>query len=199
MKKKKTSVKNTKKAVKTTAVTCCTTNNKMLICGLLAAVALMVIYLLMASSKNNYSARNIVIPTVAPKPTPTKEQLVTFVKDAVALVKEQGEKAYPLFRQQGGRWWQENSYIFVYDLNGKTLVLPPQTQIEGTNRWNTKDENGLYYVREMINQLKKASSGWITYVYPKPGETTASPKTSYFEKVKVGSKYILVGSGMYLK
>lgn len=128
-----------------------------------------------------------------------KSALVSFVNKGANLIASKGTKAYPEFRKKGSQWWTGDSYLFVYDLNGKTLVLPPQQNLEGTNRMNVADSNGVYFVKEMVNTLKNADSGWISYSYPKPGETTPSPKLSYFQKVSVGKQTVLVGSGIYLK
>lgn len=126
-------------------------------------------------------------------------KLVDFVDRAAVLISETGEKAYPKLRTKNSEWWNGDSYLFVYDVTGKTLVLPPQPTVEGTNRWSIKDQNGVFYVREMIKQLADKDSGWVGYVYPKPGETTASSKLSYFKKVTFGNKTVLVGSGIYIK
>lgn len=128
-----------------------------------------------------------------------KAVLVSFVDRAANLVSLEGVKAYPEFRKKGNQWWTGDSYLFVYDLNGKTLVLPTQPDLEGTNRMNVKDANGVYFVKDMVNTLKNTDFGWISYSYPKPGETTPSLKLSYFRKVSVGKQTVLVGSGMYLK
>ncbi|MGI5826827.1 MAG: cache domain-containing protein [Patescibacteria group bacterium] len=126
-------------------------------------------------------------------------QLTAFVDSAAELVKTQGENAFPELRKKDSKWWTGESYIFVYDLSGKTLVLPPTPEVERTNRWNTKDAEDVYYVREMINQLKNNDSGWLQYHYQKPGEVVPSPKLAYFKKVNMGGKNVLVGSGIYYK
>lgn len=52
-------------------------------------------------------------------------------------------------------------------------------------------------VREMIEMLKTRESGWIDYMWPKPGETKPSKKWSYIKKVKMGKETLLVGAGIY--
>lgn len=131
--------------------------------------------------------------------TDEKTKLVAFVNKAVTLVSNQGPKAFTEFRKQNTQWWTGESYIFVYDMNGKTLVLPAQQNLEGTNRMGTKDADGVYFVKEMLNTLKNSSSGWLTYSYPKPGESNPSPKVSFFRKATFGNQVFLVGSGIYTK
>lgn len=128
----------------------------------------------------------------------TRTEVVKFVEDAALLVAQNPSKAYTEFRKPGGMWWKSDRYVFVYDMTGKTLVLPPEQNLEGTNRINVKDSNGVFYVKQMTEILKNQNSGWISYSYPKPGKTTNSLKTSYFTKAKIGNSYVIVGSGFYL-
>jgi cytochrome c len=127
------------------------------------------------------------------------KKLTAFVDDAGKLIESQGENAFSELRKKDSKWWTGDSYIFVYDLSGKTLVLPPTLEVEGTNRWNTKDSEGVYFVREMINQLKSNDVGWLQYHYQKPGEAVPSLKLAYFKKVNMNGKDVLVGSGIYLE
>ena len=126
-------------------------------------------------------------------------ELVTFVDNASAFVINQGTKSFPEFRKEDGKWWKGDLYVFIYEMNGNTLVLPPQPNLEGTNRLSAKDSQGIYFVKEMIDYLKSHNSGWLQYHYSKPGELTSSPKLSYFKKVNLAGKKVLVGSGIYLK
>ena len=124
--------------------------------------------------------------------------LADFVERAAMLVEDQGEEAYSAFRVQDGQWWQGDNYIFVYDINGNTLVLPPTPEEEDTNRLMLADSNGTRYVNEMVQALKNKDSAWVEYSYPKPGEVEASQKLAFVRKVKLESgKYVFVGSGIY--
>lgn len=128
-----------------------------------------------------------------------KTELSDFVDDAAFFLANWGVKAYPQFRQKDSQWWKGNQYLFVYDMNGNALVLPPQKELEGTNRWNEKDSTGKYFVRGMINSVKNKNNGWIQYLYPKPGGINPLAKLSYFRKVTFEGKQVIIGSGIYLK
>lgn len=151
----------------------------------------------------NYMAKNVTGSQEAVKLSQRQDQaevnkLVNFVNDAASLVSSKGAVAFTEFRKANSKWWQGDSYIFVYDLNSKTLVLPPTPEVEGTSRYNTKDSKGKFYVREMAEYLKNHDAGWIDYSYPKPGETASSLKLGYFKKAMMDGKPVLVGSGIYL-
>jgi cytochrome c len=125
------------------------------------------------------------------------QNLVGFVNSAATLVETKGDAAFTDFKQKDSKWWKGEQYIFVYDMNANTLVLPPSPEVEGTNRWTTKDTNGVFYVREMIQQLQNKNYALVMYSYPKPGEKDSSPKVAYVKKVMLGNKAIFVGSGIY--
>ncbi len=139
--------------------------------------------------------------TVAPEAIIAQNQEVKVLKDfvnkAAELVEEKGEEAFNEFKDE--KWFSEDKYIFVYDLNGNTVVLPPQPELEGVNRLNEADSNGIYYVKEMINQAYSKNDGWVNYVYPKPGGETPFEKLGYFKKVLFNGRYYIVGSGVYLE
>ena len=134
----------------------------------------------------------------APK-TSSVNELVSFVDNAAQQVSQQGPTIFPAFRDKTGSWIKGDSYIFVYDMSGNTLVLPPQPELEGTNRMTTADPQGELFVKTMVNILSTKSYGWNSYLYIKPGSTTPSDKLSYFKKVTFGGNSYIVGSGIYLK
>ena len=45
--------------------------------------------------------------------------------------------------------------------------------------------------------LEDKETGWIDYMWPKPGETEPSAKTAYIRKVTVGPDVFYVGAGLY--
>jgi methyl-accepting chemotaxis protein len=125
-------------------------------------------------------------------------QLTSFVSSAEELVKQKGQEAFNDLRDANGQWVSGDNYIFVYDMDGNTIVLPPQPELEGTSRLAAQDPEGKYFVKDMIDILKIKNDGWLEYKYAKPGETENSTKLSYFKKVMVGEKEYFVGSGIYL-
>jgi methyl-accepting chemotaxis protein len=86
-------------------------------------------------------------------------------------------------------------YIFVYDMNGNTLVLGPTPALEGTNRLDTVDARGEQFVRAQIKAAEQGG-GTVAYSYPKPGSQTARPKLSYVAPFAAWNLY--AGSGIYI-
>lgn len=48
----------------------------------------------------------------------TAPELMTLVRDGVAVLERQGEKAYPEFRKKGSRWFRDGTYFFVWTMDG---------------------------------------------------------------------------------
>lgn len=69
-------------------------------------------------------------------------------------------------------------YFWVDQYDGTNVVLLGN-DTEGTNRMETKDANGYQMVKEIIRVGQEADGGYTDYVFPKEGETEASPKRSY--------------------
>jgi len=125
------------------------------------------------------------------------KQTKALVDEAAALVQSKGTEAFTEFRKKDSKWLKDDTYIFVFKMNGIELFHPIEPELEGTNIIDLKDVNGKAYVQETIETAKTQGSGWIDYMLPKPGESKPSKKSSYFKKVKVGEETFIVGSGFY--
>lgn len=127
-----------------------------------------------------------------------KAFVVDMVNDAVAEIEESGEKAFKVFRDPKTQFLYKDTYVFVIGEDGSDLVHPGFPSLEGRNIMEFKDSDGKYPIREMLDVVNKRSSGWVDYMWPKPGESASSTKSSYVTSVKYGPKKYMVGSGVYL-
>ena len=125
-----------------------------------------------------------------------------FVEDmvnaALAEIEKNGDRAFQLFHDPTGPFIAKDAYVFVYDMNGTNLVLPAFPNLEKRNLSEFKDTQGKLVIREMLDQVKTKGSGWIDYMWPKPGESVSTQKTAYVSKAKLGDTWVLVGAGVYL-
>ena len=124
--------------------------------------------------------------------------VVDMVENAVAQVEKQGEAAYPLFRDPTGPYRVKDAYIFVEDPNGIQLVNPAFRNGEGRNMLDLRDTEGKLLNREMLKVARTRGSGWVDYMWPKPGESVPTQKSSYVKKAKLGDSWVMVGCGVYL-
>jgi signal transduction histidine kinase len=120
------------------------------------------------------------------------------VKDAAALIEQKGKEAFKVFHDETGRFRAKDSYVFVIDPKGVELVNPAFPNLEGRNLLSLKDSENKELVKEMLKIAHSSGSGWVNYMWPKPGESVPTEKSTYVQKVKVGNEWLVVGSGVYL-
>ena len=124
--------------------------------------------------------------------------VVDVVKDAVGRIEKDGRAAFQLFHDPTGPFLAKNAYIFVFDTTGVDLVNPAFPNLEGRNLLDLKDTQGKQLIREMFDVVKTSGSGWVDYMWPKPGESVSTQKSAYVSKAKIGDQWVLVGCGVYL-
>ncbi|MGH7850529.1 MAG: cache domain-containing protein [Thermodesulfobacteriota bacterium] len=124
--------------------------------------------------------------------------VVDMVRDAAAQVEKNGEAAFSLFHDRTGPFIAKDAYIFVIDPSGVDLVNPGFPNLEGRNILDVKDTRGKMLIREMLRVVETGGSGWVDYMWPKPGESVSTQKSAYVSKAKMGDKWVLIGSGVYL-
>lgn len=127
-----------------------------------------------------------------------KSFIVDIVNDAAALIKKEGKNAFPILRDKAGPFISINTYVFVDTPEGVELVNAAFPSIEGKNLMDYKDSTGKLIVKEYIALALKDGSGWIDYMWPKPGESSPSRKHTYVRKAVHGTETFIVGCGAYL-
>lgn len=72
----------------------------------------------------------------------------------------------------------KNGYFFVIDEKGNELAHP---SLEGKNVWDSKDQNGKYFIHELVKKAK-AGGGFVSYDWPLPNnQKQLAEKTTYAE------------------
>lgn len=87
-------------------------------------------------------------------------------------------------------------YFFAYDMQGVTKALGSDSLQIGVNRYEYTDKQGTKIMQRLIDLCKTQGGGYLTYFYPRPGDSVASQKTSYVMYYKPWQWF--VGSGLYL-
>jgi methyl-accepting chemotaxis protein len=72
-----------------------------------------------------------------------------------------------------------DGYAVVINVDGVMVADPVKPELVGRNLIGAKDANGSYFFREMteIGKTEKGT-GFVSYVWPRPGQTESSPKQS---------------------
>jgi cytochrome c len=129
--------------------------------------------------------------------SPQAKKIVALVDKAAALVEKHGKAAFTEFRKQGSEWFTGDTYLFAYDLKGNVLLNPAFPKREGTNVTGQKDANGKLFHDELIKTAESKGSGWVDYMFPKPGQTQPSQKWTYVKRINVDGVPGLIGAGFY--
>jgi signal transduction histidine kinase len=87
--------------------------------------------------------------------------------------------------------------LFVYDLHANVLLNPAFPTREGTNVAGQKDANGKSFHDAIIRVAETEGSGWVDYMFPRPGQTQPSQKWAYVKAVNLEGVPALVASGFY--
>ncbi len=157
----------------------------------LAALAALCVFLGLAG---------IVSPALSQQSPPASErakQTEVLVNKAAALIEANGKASFSEFRKKDSEWFHGDTYLFVYDLKANVLLNPAFPQREGTNVTGQKDGKGKLFHDEIIHVAETKGSGWVDYMFPKPGETDLSQKWTYAKKVTIDGVPGLVASGFY--
>uniref|UniRef100_A0A831ZK23 Sodium:calcium antiporter n=1 Tax=Desulfacinum infernum TaxID=35837 RepID=A0A831ZK23_9BACT len=126
----------------------------------------------------------------------TPKEVVQKVTEAVKLIQEQGEAAFPKISDPNGLFMWKDTYCFVFDLNGTIVAHPANPKLIGKNMMATKDVKGNLFAAEFVAIAKSPEGkGWSEYWWPKPGATEPSLKTSFI--MKVPGKDYFAGAGLY--
>ena len=142
------------------------------------------------------------IPTAAhaqgaPTDSPQSRKIVALVEKAARLVEAQGKAAFDEFRKRGSEWFEGQTYLFSYDAKGNVLLNPAFPKREGTNVSGQTDASGKKFHDVMLETARTKGSGWVDYMFPKPGQTTPSHKWSYVKRVTIDGVPALLGAGFY--
>jgi len=121
------------------------------------------------------------------------------VRKATTRIEEMGEFAFDLFRDPAGEFRAKDAYVFVIDPEGVELVNPAFPALEGRNIQELKDARGTLVVRKMFEVIREEGSGWVDYLWPKPGEHIPTLKSTYVAQANFRDQWVLVGCGVYLE
>jgi signal transduction histidine kinase len=129
----------------------------------------------------------------------TAPEVMTLVREGATLLQEQGEKAYTEFRKKESKWFQKDTYLFVFSMEGTRVFHAAEPETEGRNDIELKDIVGRPFIRMFIDAVSTPSGeGWVHYMWPLPGDYFPTWKSSFVKQVTYPSgKQYFIGSGIY--
>ncbi len=127
----------------------------------------------------------------------TKEECMAKCKQAADMAEAKGlEATLAAIMDKNGPFVWKDTYVFCIDIDKKANIAHPiKPKLIGKNLMHVKDVNKKLFFAEFVNTAKGQGSGWVDYMWPKPGEKKPSPKATYVYKVP--GKSVLMAAGIY--
>lgn len=140
----------------------------------------------------------LITPFAHAEESATKEECVVKAHEAAALINTKGlEDAIKVIGDPNGPFVWKDSYVFFMNLDGKMLahpIKPELTQQDHLLLMTDPTDKALFV--HFVNLARKVGHGWVDYMWPKPGKSTPSKKTTYIYRVP--GKDLFVGAGAYV-
>ena len=133
--------------------------------------------------------------TAATKPTP--QMIMDKVNKACALLQKEGKAGFSKFKGKDSEFVFAGTYIWIHDMAGVMRMHPIKYKMDGQLLTDMKDTNGKRFFIEMNKIAKEKGSGWVDYMWPKPGEKETSKKVSFVKLCNVQGEDFIVGCGVY--
>lgn len=91
--------------------------------------------------------------------------------------------------------YEGTEYFWINDMN-RFMVAHPYFELEGKDQTGLTDVNGKTIVVAFVELIKNQKSGFVDYVWKKPGSEKATPKLAYVKSFEPWGW--IVGSGIYI-
>ena len=89
-----------------------------------------------------------------------------------------------------------NNYFWINDMHPNMVMHPMKPELDGTDISKNADPEGKTLFVEMVERVKADGSGFVSYMWPKPGAALPQPKISYVAGVPEWGW--VIGSGIYV-
>ena len=114
----------------------------------------------------------------------TAKEAKALLDKAVALMKAEGDKAYPQLQDKGGAFVMKDLYVYVATVDNAIVKVHPYAPgMVGKSWLELKDANGKAFVKELVEGAKKSGKGTVDYSWTDPKTKKVEPKSAYYEKV----------------
>jgi cytochrome c len=125
------------------------------------------------------------------------EDTVNLVDKAVVMFKEKGKDvALKAINDDKGPFIKGEIYVFAATMDNVMIGHPYDHSSKRINLSNMKDNNGVPIFQKFKETVEKDGSGWVEYLWGKPGSDKPSRKRSFVKKVP--DENIYLGAGYYV-
>ena len=125
-------------------------------------------------------------------PSATPNKAVDLVKDGYEFLKKHGLTAavQEFSGRQSDAFRYGDLYLVLWNMKGNVIAHGANLDSIGLNQYDLKDEDGKFYVREIIDKANKGG-GWVDF------KMKNAFQSIYVERVDLGSDNFVIGSGLY--
>jgi len=144
----------------------------------------------------------VTLPASGTRSPPVFHQAVeieTLVNRAAEVLEERGPAAFAEFRRKGSVWRYGDVYLFVVDMRGVVLFNAAHPNREGRDLLHERDADGKQFHKDFIEAVSQFGSGWVDYMFPRPGQSVPIVKWSYVCATHVAGAEVLIGAGVYVE
>lgn len=113
-------------------------------------------------------------------------------KDGKITEQDAQQKAKELIRALR---YEGTEYFWINDMN-RFMIAHPYFELEGKDQTGLTDVNGKKIVVAFVELVKSQKSGFVDYVWKKPGSENATPKLAYVKSFEPWGW--IIGSGIYI-
>lgn len=103
------------------------------------------------------------------------------LRRVVAALERDKPGALRQFARGEGGFRTADTYVFCIGPDG-VMTAHPSAILQGQDVRELHDETGNYFVRTMMEQARPGEVKQISYLFPRPGSTRATPKTSFYTR-----------------
>jgi hypothetical protein len=136
----------------------------------------------------------LALAAAAPAGAASPDDAKAMAEKAAALVKAEGEKAFPTISDPNGAFHQGEVYVTILDRQGVVrATLNPK--LIGVNMWEATDPDGVKFSQLPWKATESSETAWITYKFTNPESKKIEPKKAWVHRV--GD--FVVFSGVYVK
>jgi methyl-accepting chemotaxis protein len=90
----------------------------------------------------------------------------------------------------------DDDYVWVQDAVPNVIMHPIRPDLDGKNVGEVKDPNGNFLFRNFVETVRKSGSGYVGYLWPKPGHEKPVEKISFVRGFEPWGW--ILGSGVYI-
>ena len=92
--------------------------------------------------------------------------------------------------------YSATEYFFIQNFQLKIVMHPTSPKLDGTDASGFKDPHGKLFFMEMDKLARASGSGFVSYMWPKPGSETPVDKVSFVKAFEPWGW--VIGSGVYV-